>query len=371
MTRSDLHHERYQKERLTAEVDRFIAKAYPGIDLSSLISCRKRLLHTNINIDQARILSSQVDGLTRNEKEMLGHLGQSKLPVENMIEYISAPGDTLLHGDHIEIRETIYGRLISGLNLKSAPLDPDSLTKHTYFGAFVAASSSLTFLATRSLETTSLEWYVRPLSDLFNRIETGIPNALAAAGFDPAEVASQYPMGGGAVVGLFLLGAWHQWQKNKSTAPNLFQAIHRPSSGVAQALYGDDASAEIRRQYENLQERDKFLLKHLSPFELRVALLGSKESAMDMLTHRPVPFENQVAYCAYDSKNLMEFISKMMDISLPNFIKMPGRLIARAVGAEAREAIDPRELAERIHRRRGADIQQAPQVALPGVRPGI
>ena len=326
-TRPGLHELRHEQERLSYAVESLIRVVLPGIALSNMVEYRKRVLASGITMPQAMQLHKDVLSLVDEDKDRLAGLHAAGAPIETVINYLSAPRTRA--GTSVPVREEIYNQIMDNHAKASRPMAQGGLSRPLYIGAFLAASTSVAFLGTRLAglsEQTS--WAVRPLTKIFDQLEGFLPTLAAALGQDAASLMSSATPGGASLLlGAGIMATVFQRSAARARRVSLSGQLEEPVSGVAQAMYGQNKTALVLSRYARLSEGHKHLLSHLSPHELRVVLAGGPQAAREVLASRPVSYQQQVHAMAHDSRHGVDFLAKMMEVSLPDVVKEPVRVV--------------------------------------------
>ena len=323
-----LHLRRYEMERLTYAVDQLIERLVSDVSLSEKIQYRKRLLASGITKEQVKSLFDQALCMEREDRTRLKSMKSWQVPIETVIHYVSAPM-TRTHED-VPVREEIYNQIASSQSQSRLTLTDGGVSRPAYVGAFLAASTSVTFFASRAAGLSdAAAWYVRPVARLFDQMDAVLPALADAIGLDAvSQLSSAMPGSAGALLlGTGLVAALFQRSNARAQHISLAGDLERPASGVAQELFGEGRQTQLWSRYQRLTEGHKHLLSHLSPHELRVVLLGGPQAAKDVLISRPVSYQQQMHALAHDAAGRLDFIARMMELSLPEVAKAPVRAL--------------------------------------------
>ena len=337
------------------------------------MSSRNRLTEAGIGLEQAINLEKRFRGLSRTEQSNTRNLVEMGAPIERVIEYISAPSSSAGMSEGVPVKETIYNQ-IKRDHHQANQVDVKHLPQRVGYGlgamAFVS-SYSLILLGAASLDPTLAD-RAAEAGLVFEKINQVMWKVLDWTGVPGSDMVSDSaPLG--QLVALYGSLAFSEYQRKKGLGEraNLKQKLLEPSTGVAEELFGQAQTQALESRYELLTESDKHLLSHLSPYELRVVLLGSDDAAKDILKTNPPPFENEVLAAAHSSTGWGEHFSKMIYLALPKQGRKVVEWIAsmKPTGPGENETPytqdDTKQLLSRLQRRR-----QPQASAVEGPLPG-
>lgn len=291
-------------------------------------------------------------------------------PIESLIEYISAPAYAP-KGGMVDTRETLINKAVeaAGSNWSSGEV----INRVSYGGAFLTTITAATLLLSRiggANEETS--YYVGDLNAFFDGAGDAIPVALDAMGLDGASMLSGMEKFGKVLLLGISLGAstvqrQHLLKKHANIAQNLFN----PSSAGADELFSEPQKDKIDRNYRLLNESDKHLIAHLTPFEQRVVLSGGKDAAKEMFAAKPIPFANHMMSVAHGCSSQLEFIAQTMSLCLPESLKKPVRDFIVNRGGDTKEVGAADNLIKKIYERRQAAEENQDVVAASTIAPTV
>lgn len=341
MVKSNLHAHRHSQEELTYQVDRFITHVYPAVSLSNKIKFRKRLISEGMTFDQAKGLAESVLNFSDSDVERMADFHAWGVPIEVAVNYVSAPNTGDASG--VPVREQIYNGV--KVNQDRSVLE-GAISRLSYCGAFLAASTSVAFAGARFASlNSSLSFYVAPLNKIFDGIERALSVPANSIGSDVvgALAGPNTAISVSALIGLGLIGAAVQRHKARKKLPDLASKLTEPVAGQAQEIYGNNRSDRAWTRYQKLSEGHKHLLTHLSPYELRVVLTGGPQAAREVLTANPISYSQQIIAWAHESPRVLLFIGRAIEVSLPESMKKSVRnaLLKRGI---AQTELRPEEM---------------------------
>lgn len=322
--RSDLHEQRFRQERLVHSVDRLLHSINPAITLPELVQARSRLLAAGLDERQAAQLVHSFEALDASDEPRLEDFRNWKVPIETFVEYLSAPE---VAADSSEAtREHIHARISDNLRANDTRLLDEAIPRSLYAGAFLAAAMSPTVLGSRLASLSrQTESYVKPLNQIFDRMEGTLPNLVTFLGQDALAMFTGGVAGSALVIGAGLCASAISRARHRSQSVSLSGHLSAPAAGVSEQLFGQPRHQQALVRYRRLTDGQKHLLSHLSAQELRVVLTGGPRAAREVLDSRPVSYRQQVFSLAHDTTSPAQFLGRMMELSLPEVFKAPIR----------------------------------------------
>lgn len=320
----DLHEKRFEQERLAYSIDKFLHALIPEITLPDMVQARNRLLAAGLNEGQVMKLMRAATSVDADDEPRLEDLRKWRVPIETFVEYLSAPEASA--GNAIPTRESIHARVCDNLRAHGNRTLDEMVPRTLYVGAFLAAAMSPTMLGSRLASLSrQTESYVKPLNQMFDKLETMLPNLAAFLGQDALAMLAGGVVGSAIVIGAGLCASAVSRARHRTQSANLSGYLTDPSAGVAEELFGQPHHQQALARYKRLSAGQKHLLSHLSAQELRVVLTGGPRAAREILASRPVSYHQQVFSLAHDTTSSAQFLGRMMELSLPETIKAPIR----------------------------------------------
>lgn len=291
--------------------------------LSDLLKWKRRIKNF-VSLEESEELLQTFQNYSLTDKNRMKEFIKNGVPIEKALEYASIG---------IKEENVIFANREKVYNGAEVKMEGNFLRKTFYLGCFAALAAAPAFAITnflyfssiqemqdlhqiRNIFNTAYSFYVE---DSFNKALEFLPDIKS---IDEKEFA---PLAGI----LFMFGAAYlkDYKKMKKERVDLFSTIIEKQEGnIERWLPSTDE--EIRKKYETfLSEGNKFLLKKMTAFELRLFLTGDEETKRELLNYRKPDFDDKLRATALDSKNFFIYICSSVTAAMPEWSKKAIRKI--------------------------------------------